>query len=82
MVTPGVSHCSMTLDQYLTLPGKTASQLAIDANTSGATITRILYGDAKPSADMIKQIVEATGGVVTADDLVFGATRPKPEKAA
>lgn len=72
----------MTLDQYLSLPGKTASQLASDANTTGATITRILYGDAKPSADMIKAIVEATSNQVTADDLVFGATRPKPERAA
>lgn len=67
----------MTLDQYLSLPDKTASQLAADANTTGATITRILYGDAQPSADMIRAIVEATGGQVTADDLIFGAPRPK-----
>jgi transcriptional regulator with XRE-family HTH domain len=72
----------MTLDQYLSLPGKTASDLASGANTTGATITRILYGDAKPSADMIRAIVEATQGFVTADDLVFGAPRPKREKAA
>jgi transcriptional regulator with XRE-family HTH domain len=73
---------AMTLDEYLTLDGKTAAQLAADANTSGATITRILYGDAQPSTEMIRAIVEATGGQVTADDLVFGAPRPKPVKAA
>lgn len=72
----------MTLDQYLSLPGNTASQLAIAAGTSGATITRLLYGEAQPSTDMIRAIVEATGGRVTADDLVFGTPRPKPERAA
>lgn len=72
----------MTLDDYLSLPGKTAAQLATDAKTTGATITRLLYGDAKPSTDMIRAIVEATGGQVTADDLIFGATRPKPDRAA
>jgi transcriptional regulator with XRE-family HTH domain len=72
----------MTLDEYLALPGNTAAQLAAAAKTSGATITRLLYGEAQPSADMIRAIVEATGGDVTADDLLFGAPRPKPEKAA
>ena len=72
----------MTLDEYLSLPGKTASQLAADAGTSGATITRLLYGDAKPSAEMIRSIVEGTKGQITAHDLIFGAPRPKPEKAA
>lgn len=72
----------MTLDQYLSLPGKTASQLAIAAGTSGATITRLLYGEAQPSTEMIRAIVEATNGKVTAHDLVFGAHRQKPERAA
>lgn len=72
----------MTLDDYLSLPGKTAAQLATDAKTTGATITRLLYGEAQPSADMIRAIVEATGGQITADDLLFGPTRPKPERAA
>lgn len=72
----------MTLDEYLSLPGKTAAQLATAANTSGATITRLLYGDAQPSAEMIRAIIEASGGQVTADDLLFGQPRAKPEKAA
>jgi transcriptional regulator with XRE-family HTH domain len=72
----------MTLDQYLSIPGKTASQLAADAGTTGATITRILYGDAQPSAEMVRNIVEATGGMVTAHDLIFGANRPRPERVA
>jgi transcriptional regulator with XRE-family HTH domain len=72
----------MTLDEYLSLPGKTAADLAAAANTTGATITRLLYGDAQPSTEMIRAIVEATGGQITAHDLIFGRTRPKPEKAA
>jgi hypothetical protein len=72
----------MTLDEYLSIPGKTASDLASAANTTGATITRLLYGDAQPSAEMIRAIVDATGGQITAHDLIFGAPRPKPEKAA
>jgi transcriptional regulator with XRE-family HTH domain len=72
----------MTLDEYLRRPGNTASKLADDAGTTGATITRLLYGDAQPSAEMIRSIVEATGGEVTADDLLFGAPRSKAEKAA
>jgi transcriptional regulator with XRE-family HTH domain len=67
----------MTLDAYLSIDGNTASKLAEAAGTSGASITRILYGDQTPSADMIKKIVHATQGLVTADDLIFGAPRPK-----
>lgn len=72
----------MTLDQYLSLPDKTAAKLAEAAGTTGATITRLLYGDAQPSADMVRAIVKATDGAVTADDLLFGEPRPKPDKVA
>lgn len=82
LIYAGCKLRDMTLDEYLALPGNTATVLAADAKTSAPTITRLLYGDAKPSADMIRAIVEATGGQVTADDLIFGTPRPKPEKAA
>ncbi len=72
----------MTLDDYLRIEGKTAAELAGSANTTGATISRILYGEQQPSAEMIRAIVEATKGAVTAHDLVFGSPRAKPEKAA
>lgn len=72
----------MTLDEYLNRPGNTAADLAVKARTTAPTISRILYGEQKPSADMIRAIVEATNGSVTADDLIFGAPRTKPEKAA
>lgn len=72
----------MTLDEYLRSPANTASKLAEDAGTTGATITRILYGDAQPSAEMVRAIVAATGGQVTAHDLIFGAPREKKGEAA
>lgn len=72
----------MTLDQYLTPDEKTATALAAAANTTTVSITRILYGEQQPSAEMIRAIVKATGGAVTADDLIFGAPRPKPVRAA
>jgi transcriptional regulator with XRE-family HTH domain len=72
----------MTLDEYLRSPANTASKLAEDAGTTGATITRILYGDAQPSAEMVRAIVEATGGQVTAHDLIFGQPREKKGEAA
>lgn len=72
----------MTLDEYLAQPGMTATQLAQAANSSSASISRILYGEMQPSADTMRAIVEATGGRVTADDLLFGKPRAKPERAA
>lgn len=74
----------MTLDQYLAIPGNTAAALAERAGTSGASITRILHGVQEPSAEMIRAIVGATDGVVTADDLIFGKPRkrPAPSEAA
>lgn len=67
----------MTLDEYLSQPGQTASALAAKAGTTGASINRILHGEQKPSASMVRALVEATDGAVTADDLIFGAPREK-----
>ena len=72
----------MTLDEYLSLDGKTAADLAAKAGTSGPSIHRILHGEQEPSAGLVRAIVEATGGMVTAHDLLFGAVRVKPERAA
>lgn len=72
----------MTLDQYLSIDGNTATKLAGAAATSPASITRILYGEQTPSVEMIRAIFKATNGQVTADDLIFGAVRAKPTKAA
>lgn len=67
----------MTLDQYLSQPDKTASALAAEAGTTSVSISRILYGEQTPSVSMIKALVAATGGMVTADELIYGAPRKK-----
>lgn len=72
----------MTLHEYLSRDGNTATALAERAGTTGASITRILYGEQQPSTEMIRAIVDATGGEVTAHDLVFGAPRPRSPQAA
>jgi transcriptional regulator with XRE-family HTH domain len=72
----------MTLDAYLSIEGNTVAKLAEQAGTTSASIHRILYGEQKPSADMIRAIVDATKRKVSADDLIFGAPRQKPERAA
>lgn len=72
----------MTLDDYLSREGNSAAALAKAANTTDVSIHRILHGEQNPSADLIRAIVEATNGSVTADDLLFGAPRKKKAKAA
>lgn len=62
----------MTLDDYLSQTGQTAAALAQRAGTTGASIARLRRGKQRPSAAMIRAIVEATGGAVSAGDLVFG----------
>ena len=73
---------TMTLDDYLSKHGNGEADLAAKAKTSAASINRILHGEQKPSHEMMKAIVVATGGEVTADDLLFGAPRQRKAKAA
>ncbi len=72
----------MTLDDYLSRPGNNEALLAGKAGTTAASINRIRHGEQTPSGDMIRSIVEATNGSVTADDLIFGAPRQRKAKAA
>lgn len=68
----------MTLDDYLSRDGHTAVDLASKAGTSVASINRILHGEQRPSFEMIRAIVLATNGSVTADDMIFGKPRTRP----
>jgi len=70
----------MTLDSYLKSGAMTPADLARRTNLSAASITRILFGEQNASHDAIKAIVEATGGLVTAHDLIFGSPRDPSEK--
>ena len=72
----------MTLDDYLIKHGNGEADLALKAKTTAASINRIRHGEQKPSAEMMREIIEATGGLVTADDLLFGAPRQRKARAA
>ena len=69
----------MTLDAYLSLPGNTAAALAERVGTTGASIARIRRGGQNISARLIRAIVEATDGQVSAHELVF---TPPADRAA
>lgn len=68
------------LSRYLVAHGLTAQAFAATVGTTAGSMSRILNGRQDPSFGMIRAIVDATNGSVTADDLVFGV--PRWEKAA
>lgn len=74
--------CGMTLDEYLSRTADSEASLAERAKTSAVSINRLLHGEQNPSVDMIRAIVEATDGVVTAHDLVFGKPRQRKTRRA
>ncbi|GAM06353.1 hypothetical protein MBENS4_3350 [Novosphingobium sp. MBES04] len=58
----------------------TPAELARKTGLSAVSIGRILFGEQNASHSAIKAIVKATGGKVTAHDLVFGRPRDASEK--
>ena len=70
----------MTLDAYLKTGVMSPAELARQSGLSAPSISRILFGEQSPSHDAIKAIVKATGGKVTAQDLIFGKPRAATEK--
>jgi hypothetical protein len=61
----------MTLDDYLSQPGITATDFAAKVDLTEASVSRIRKGQQNISRDVIRRIVAASGGAVTADELVF-----------
>lgn len=61
----------MTLDQYLSQPGVTATEFAPKAGLTEASVSRIRKGQQNISRDVIRRIVAASAGAVTAEELVF-----------
>lgn len=70
----------MTLDSFFKSGAMSPADLARETGLSAVSISRILFGEQKPSHDAIKAIVAGTKGKVTADDLVFGLPRDASEK--
>jgi predicted transcriptional regulator len=61
----------MTLDEYLRQPGITATEFAPKAGLTEASVSRIRKGQQNISRDVIRRIVSASAGLVTAAELVF-----------
>ena len=57
------------LQKYLDENNEAVAAFAERTGTSRQTIYRIIKGEARPSADMIKGIMNASGGTLTFDDL-------------
>jgi transcriptional regulator with XRE-family HTH domain len=70
----------MTLDTYFDSGAMTPAELARKTGLSAASIGRILFGEQQASHSAIKAIVDATGGKVTAHDLIFGSPRDASRK--
>lgn len=58
----------MTLKQYLSEPGRSATLLATELGVSVSTITRAANGETIPSRELMKQISQATDGEVGPND--------------
>jgi hypothetical protein len=66
----------MTLDQFLNLPGSpTASEFGEKCNPplSGASISRIRRGEQNITRETMIAIINASGGLVSAEGLVRAA---------
>ena len=63
----------MTLKEYLSAPGRTASEVAKALGVSVSTITRAAHGETIPEAALMMAIVAHTKGTVRPDDF-YGVT--------
>lgn len=67
-----------TLDTYLTDQGITNAEFGRRCDASEATISRVRRGKQAPTMALARRIKEASGGAVTADDLMAAAPHPYP----
>ncbi len=58
----------MTLEQYLTRKGMTATKLASECGVAVSTITRAANGETIPTPELMTQIVQVTKGKVKPND--------------
>jgi transcriptional regulator with XRE-family HTH domain len=70
----------MTLKDYLSLPGHTATKLAAETGVSVSTITRAAEGETIPSRGLMNLIAEKTKGAVMPNDF-FAVAPPKADAA-
>ena len=65
----------MTLAEYLKTENIRRAAFAVRVGTSGASITRICDGTQNPAPELMREIIAATGGKVTLEELVFPKAR-------
>jgi DNA-binding XRE family transcriptional regulator len=70
---------TMRLTEFLKLPGASVSRLAEVAGCTRQHMTGIVKGKVTPSVTLAKSISDATGGVVSMEELAAAA--PKREEA-
>jgi transcriptional regulator with XRE-family HTH domain len=63
----------MTLKDYLSLPGHSATTFAAETGVSVSTITRAAEGKTIPSRELMRLIAEKTKGAVMPNDF-FGVS--------
>ena len=64
----------MTLQDFLSAPGRSNAKFATDVRADPSMISRIRRGISTPSADLMRRIYEATEGQVTPNDFVLAIT--------
>lgn len=73
----------MTLDQFLNAPNApTSADFAASVGVSEASISRIRKGTQNITRDVMREIVRASKGKVTADSLLIKAEAPEQQAAA
>lgn len=72
----------MTLDEYLTSSGMTAAEFGPLVPLSEASVSRIRKGEQNISRDLMRRIIDASGGVITAAALVHDGADTAPANIA
>lgn len=62
---------TMDLDTYLRSTGTSGVEFAATVGVTEASLSRIRRGKQNITRDLIRRIVEKTGGQVTIEDLIF-----------
>ena len=72
----------MNLDTYLRAEGIKGTEFSARIGVSEVSLSRIRRGDQNISRELIRRIVAATNGAVTAEDLVFHGASDTPAPGA
>lgn len=72
----------MTIDDYLLATGETATAFAVRVPISDSSLSRIRRGEANCTRDTMRAIIEASGGLISADSLVHGSASNGADAAA